>query len=186
MPDPSPVTIRKAVAADAAALSHYMAEWFLAAYGHASTAANTEVFVAAHYSPAQQAREIADPDTVTLLAFDADASWAGYAQLRLDTPAPPGVERPDAAEVGRFYFAPQQHGRGGAAQLMRALRTEALARGRRWLWLQAWQQAPQALRFYEKQGFERVGTAPFVIGADCKTDWVLRAPADPDAAAARP
>lgn len=164
--------IRRGNAADAETLSRCMADWFLAAYAHASDAANTAAFVRSNFDPQKQARELADPQIVTLIAQDGE-DWAGYAQLRLATPTPDCVARSDAAELGRFYFAPAQHGRGSAGQMMQAVRAEARARGRSWLWLLVWQEQPQAIRFYEKQGFEKVGTAIFMVGEDRKHDFVM-------------
>lgn len=171
----SGLTIRRGVAADAPELARNMAHWFLAAYAHASDAANTGAFVAANFDAARQAAELADPSIVTLLAESAGV-MVGYAQLRLARPAPDCVDKDASAEVGRFYFAPSQHGRGGAAALMQALRAQARERGRYWLWLLVWQEAPQAIRFYEKQGFEKVGTAVFLVGEDRKADWVMCGP----------
>lgn len=149
-----------------------MAEWFLAAYAHASDAQNTGLFVSANFAADKQARELADPDIATLIVEE-NGAMVGYAQLRFATAAPASVTMPAPAEVGRFYFAPSQHGRGGAAQLMRAVREQARRRGRRSLWLLCWQEAPQALRFYEKHGFARVGPAVFMVGEDRKADWVM-------------
>lgn len=177
MNEPATLHIRRAEAADAAVLAPLMAEWFLAAYGHASDAANTSAFVAANFERAKQAAEIANPDIVTLIA-QSDGEMAGYAQVRFATRAPDCVTEAGACELGRFYFAPAHHGRGGAALLMDAVRAAARERGRRWLWLLVWQEAPQAIRFYEKQGFAKAGTAVFLVGEDRKADWVMRAEVD--------
>lgn len=159
-----------------------MADWFLAAYAHASDAQNTGKFVAANFAADKQARELVDPDIDTLIV-EQDGVMVGYAQVRFATAAPASVTMPAPAEVGRFYFAPSQHGRGGAAQLMQAVRERALARQRRSLWLLCWQEAPQAVRFYEKQGFGKVGTAVFMVGEDRKADWVMACTLPQDAAA---
>lgn len=177
MSEPTALHIRRAVAADATALAPLMTEWFLAAYGHASDAANTDAFLAANFAHARQAAEIANPDIVTLIA-QADGEMAGYAQVRFATRAPDCVTEAGACELGRFYFAPAHHGRGLAAPLMDAVRAAARERGRRWLWLLVWQEAPQAIRFYEKQGFGKRGTAVFLVGEDRKADWVMQAPVD--------
>ncbi|HSX60123.1 MAG TPA: GNAT family N-acetyltransferase [Tahibacter sp.] len=169
--------IRRAVPADAAELARCMAEWFMAAYAHASDATNTAKFVAANFAAEKQAAEIVAPDIVTLIA-EADGAMVGYAQVRFATTPHEAIVESDPAELGRFYFAPSQHGRGGAAQLMRAVRAAARERGRRWLWLLVWQEAPQAIRFYEKNGFEKAGTAVFMVGDDRKADWVMRAKVD--------
>lgn len=172
MSETTTLHIRRAVAADAAPLSRHMADWFLAAYSHASDAANTGAFVAANFAAEKQEREIADPQIVTLIV-ESDGAMVGYAQVRFATTAPDCITHAAPAEVGRFYFAPSQHGRGGAAQLMHAVRAIAHERGRQHLWLLVWQEAPQAIRFYEKQGFEKVGTAVFMVGEDRKADWVM-------------
>ena len=173
MSEPTTLHIRRAVPADAAVLAPLMAEWFLAAYGHASDAANTSAFVAANFARAKQAAEIANPDIVTLIA-EVDGEMAGYAQVRFATRAPDCVTDDGACELGRFYFAPAHQGRGGAALLMDAVRATAREHNQRWLWLLVWQEAPQAIRFYEKQGFRKVGTAVFMVGEDPKADFVLR------------
>ncbi len=173
MSEPPPLHIRRAEAADAAVLAPLMAEWFLAAYGHASDAANTSAFVAANFERAKQAAEIANPDIVTLIA-QSDGEMVGYAQVRFATRPPDCVTEASAYELGRFYFAPAHQGRGGAALLMDAVRATARERGGCWLWLLVWQEAPQAIRFYEKQGFAKVGTAVFLVGEDPKADFVLR------------
>jgi ribosomal protein S18 acetylase RimI-like enzyme len=167
--------IRDGIAADAPLLTQKMAEWFLTAYGHVSDATNTAVFVAENFQVARQIAELADPDIHTLIA-ETDAGLAGYTQLRFAKTAPECVDRANTAELGRFYVDPLHHGRGVAQQLMRAAFAATRARQRDWLWLMAWQQAPQAIRFYEKQGFEKVGPAIFKVGADEQHDWVMRAP----------
>lgn len=174
MSETTTLHIRRAAPEDAATLSRHMADWFLAAYAHASDAANTGAFVAANFAVPNQQREIADPQIATLIV-EADGAMVGYAQVRFATTAPDCIVEADPAEVGRFYFAPAQHGRGGAAQLMHAVRAIARERGRQHLWLLVWQEAPQAIRFYEKQGFEKAGTAVFMVGEDRKADWVMRA-----------
>jgi len=170
----STLRIRDGVAADAPQLAQKMAEWFLAAYGHVSDAVNTGLFVAENFQVARQAAELADPDIHTLIA-ETDAGLAGYAQLRFARTAPACVDRPATAELGRFYVNPIHHGQGVAQQLMQASFAAARARQRDWLWLLAWQQKVQAIRFYEKQGFEKCGPAIFKVGADEQHDWVMRA-----------
>jgi ribosomal protein S18 acetylase RimI-like enzyme len=41
------------------------------------------------------------------------------------------------------------------------------------LWLQAWQEAPRALGFYRKQGFEVCGTAVFAFGERADGDLIF-------------
>lgn len=51
---------------------------------------------------------------------------------------------------------------------------EAAARGKKYVWLGAWEKHEPALSFYRKNGFCRVGSHPFVMGDDVQTDYILR------------
>jgi ribosomal protein S18 acetylase RimI-like enzyme len=50
----------------------------------------------------------------------------------------------------------------------------ARALGRAGLWLGVNQENTRARRFYEKQGFEVVGTRTFVVGAQTHDDFVMQ------------
>lgn len=164
--------IRPARIADAADLSALMRRTFLAANGHCSTPDNLASFLEATYSAEMQTREIRDPDTLTLIV-EQDGQWAGFAQLRWGTTPPAEVAPLPAVELGRIYLDAAFHGRGIAAQLVANLLVAASLRGSRSVWLSVWQEAPQAIRFYKKHGFEIVGRSIFMVGDDPKDDWVM-------------
>ena len=168
----SNVVIRPARLADAAELSTLMRRTFLAANGHCCTPENMAAFLESKYRTELQAREIRDPDTLTLIV-EQDGQWAGFAQLRWGTTPPAEVELLPAVELGRIYLDAAFHGRGIAAQLVANLLVAASLRGSRSVWLSVWQEAPQAIRFYKKHGFEIVGRTVFMVGDDPKDDWVM-------------
>ena len=162
--------IRRARADEAARLSALMRELFLEAYRHCSTPENVAAFLDATYSERQQRAELDDPAVDTVVVEDG-ADWLGFAQLRFGKPAPSGVMLCNGAELGRIYLAARAQGRGIGQALLRDLEARTLARGRDGLWLNAWQEAPQAVAFYRREGFEIVGTTDFVVGDDTKADW---------------
>lgn len=168
----SSAVVRPARLADAADLSVLMRRTFLAANGHCSTPENVAAFLEATYRPELQAREIRDPDTLTLIV-EQDGQWAGFAQLRWGTAPPVEVAPLPTVELGRIYLDATFHGRGIAAQLVANLLVAASLRGSRSVWLSVWQEAAQAIRFYEKHGFEIVGRSVFMVGDDPKQDWVM-------------
>jgi ribosomal protein S18 acetylase RimI-like enzyme len=168
----SNVVIRPARLADAADLSVLMRRTFLAANSHCSTPENVEAFLGATYRPELQAHEIRDPDTLTLIV-EQDGQWAGFAQLRWGTLPPAELSPLPAVELGRIYLDAAFHGRGIAAQLVANLLAAASLRGSRSVWLSVWQEAAQAIRFYQKHGFKIVGRSVFMIGDDPKEDWVM-------------
>ena len=164
--------IRPARLADAAELSALMRRTFLAANSHCSTPENLAVFLESRYRPELQAREIRDPDTLTLIV-EQDGQWAGFAQLRWATRPPVELAPLPAVELGRIYLDTAFHGRGIAAQLVANLLVAASLRGSRSVWLSVWEEAAQAICFYKKHGFEIIGRTVFMVGDDPKEDWVM-------------
>ena len=178
--------IRDARPAEAARLSQLMRELFLASYRHCSTPRNVATFLEATYQEALQRAELEDP-TIETVVVEAGDDWLGFAQLRFGKPAPDGVTLANGAELGRIYLGPPAQGRGIGSALLRELEARTRARGRDGLWLNAWQEAPQAVAFYRREGFEICGTTEFIVGDDAKADWrmVKRFDAMGDGAARR-
>jgi diamine N-acetyltransferase len=163
---------RLATPDDAAPLGEFMSRNFLDAYGHCSTPENVQAAVAEHYDLGAQQRQIADPTRWNLL-MTMDGEWAGHAQLRQSPTLPAGAGAEPALELCRFYVDTAWHGRGLAQQMMAQVKAEARRRGARSIYLSVWQEQPQAIRFYEKEGFRIAGTLVFVVGDDPKDDWLM-------------
>jgi ribosomal protein S18 acetylase RimI-like enzyme len=158
------VIVRRAEPDDAAALAALARETFIDAFGADNTAEDMAMYTAAEFGPAQQRREIVDPNIVTLLIDD-----VAYAQLRRT----PGAVHGDV-ELARFYVRRAHHGRGVAQALMSAVVAEARALGATALWLGVWERNARAIAFYRKCGFERCGAQPFLLGRDLQSDWIMR------------
>jgi len=166
---------RIAVAEDAAALAEFMSRNFVATYGHCSTPANIAATVEKHYGLAAQQRQLADRARLNLV-MESEGVLAGHAQLHFGGDAPAPVRPLPTCEIARFYIDTVFHGRGLAQQMMAQVRRLASARGSRSLWLSVWQEQPQAIRFYEKEGFRIAGKLVFEIGDDPKDDWLMLSP----------
>jgi GNAT superfamily N-acetyltransferase len=173
----SATAFRLASEADADELARFMTRNFLAAYGDCSTPENVAATVAKHYGVDAQRRQLGDPERVNLLA-EIDGRLAGHAQLHVGGDTPPEVAPLPSVEVARFYVDVDFHGRGIAQEMMAQSRLLAAQRGGASLWLSCWQQQPQAVRFYEKEGFRIAGTLVFVVGDDPKDDWLMVSPLD--------
>ena len=171
----SEARFRLATARDADALAAFMTRNFLAAYGDCSTPANVAAAVAEHYGVEAQARQLRDPGRINLLA-EVAGRIAGHAQLRVGGPAPAEVEPLPAVEIARFYVDLDFHGQGVAQAMMAEAARLARARGAAGFWLSVWQQQPQAIRFYEKEGFRIAGALVFRVGDDPKDDWLMVRP----------
>lgn len=76
--------------------------------------------------------------------------WVAYCDGQ---PAGCVVLRTD--EVKRMYVRPAYRGRGIARRLLTELETFAVARGVQWLYLDSKDDLVEAIRFYERSGYER-------------------------------
>jgi diamine N-acetyltransferase len=176
--------VRPASPTDAARVSIVGAALFRQAYGPTHPEPTLGEYLATAFDPKHYERVLRDARTAVLLAESATGEAIGYVHLREAFPDPssqlkeplPG-ERP--LEIVRFYVDAEWHGRGVAQQLMAGCDTEARARLCDVVWLQAWQQAAQALAFYRKCGFRVIGTATFHFGDRRDDDFVLARALEP-------
>jgi len=159
---------------DAEPLSRFAERTFRDTFGAANSDEDMARHCLASYSEAIQAREIADPDMLTLLSED-EGKLVGFAQLRwTDTPA--CVVARAAGEIQRLYVASDWHGKGVAQQLMEACLHELRERGSDVAWLGVWERNPKAIAFYRKLGFVEVGDHVFPVGSDPQRDVVMARP----------
>jgi ribosomal protein S18 acetylase RimI-like enzyme len=177
------IAIRRAAISDAASLSRLGATTFRETFELENTPEDMERYLAEAFTPEQQAAQIADSESMMLLAeyrddSGGDPELVGYAHLVFGA-APEGVDGPAPLELKRLYVQRAWHGRRVAQALMDASIDAARARGAQTLWLGVWERNARAVAFYTKYGFVRVGEHAFVLGADVQTDWLLARPLTP-------
>ncbi len=171
MVNSSNILIRRGVLADAAALAAFAARTFIETYAGDNLPEDMQAHVASSFSVALQSKELADPDVVTLLAYDAEALVA-YAQVRRNEP-PSCATQDRPVELHRFYVDRPAHGHGVAQRLMVAAFDAARELGGHHLWLSVWERNGRAIAFYKKVSFVDVGSTDFFVGSDRQTDRVL-------------
>ncbi|MFE0591268.1 GNAT family N-acetyltransferase [Micromonospora echinospora] len=85
---------------------------------------------------------------VFLIARDAHGAALGCGGLR--------TLGPDSAEIKRMYVEPAARGTGVAVAILRSLEHEARGRGLVDLLLETGTAQPDAMRFYEREGYHRI------------------------------
>ena len=170
------LTFRRATAADAAAYSALARQLAIDTFAQHNDPDDFALYLRETYGVERQAAEIADPDSVVLLA-EIEGDIAGYAYLRPGrTPACVTGESP--VEISRFYVDGRWHGRGVAQALMRRTAAVARERGARTIWLGVWEQNHRGRAFYAKCGYDEVGSHVFMLGTDAQRDLVMATSVD--------
>ncbi len=100
----------------------------------------------------------AEDIAVFLLARNAAGRALGCAGLRL--------LEPGAAEIKRMYVEPSARGQGVAVALLRAVEDAARGLGLTMLKLETGWGQPDAVRFYEREGYTRIENFGPYVGAD--------------------
>ena len=175
VPVPVPVAVRAAVPDDAELLALLAAETFpLACPPHTLPAAIAD-FITTQLSVASFTDYLRDPQRALFLAF-IGGQPAGYTMVVFEEPTDPdvaaAVTRRPTAELSKCYVRARQHGAGVAPALIAASVDSARARGKASIWLGVNEENQRANRFYEKQGFVRVGTKKFLVGERYEDDFV--------------
>ncbi len=78
-----------------------------------------------------------------------------------------------AIEILRFYLDPKAIGGGYGRKMMQSCFELSKKLGYNQIWLGVWDQNQNAIGFYQRLGFKKVGEKSFFLGADRQSDWVM-------------
>jgi ribosomal protein S18 acetylase RimI-like enzyme len=165
------VTVRQANPDDAGLLAKLGARTFLETFAADNTREDMEAYLASNFSVAQQAAELAHPDSRFLIA-EVDGAAAGYVKLHAGGP-PEGIEGAKPIELVRLYASREWLGRGIGQALMAACLDEAREAGYETIWLGVWERNARAQAFYRKWDFRAVGEHVFQLGSDAQRDILM-------------
>ncbi|WP_242097135.1 GNAT family N-acetyltransferase [Sphingomonas sp. CROZ-RG-20F-R02-07] len=164
------IACRDAVPADAACLADLSTRAFTETFGHLYSPENLAAFLE-KLSVARWADELADPALRVRLAED-DGIAAGFAKI--GPPSLPFTTRGPSAELRQLYVLTPWQGAGVAYQLMDWAIDATRSLGAADLYLSVFVDNARARRFYQRYGFERVGTYDFMVGTHRDEDDVMR------------
>lgn len=168
----SNLEIRHAGGDDAALLSDLGARTFAETFAADNSPENMAAYLAAAFTPEQQAAELADTQSSIFIA-ETDEVAVGYAMLRSGD-APESVTGEKPIELVRLYVSRESLGSGVGAALMQVCIEDAKRGGHDTLWLGVWEHNTRAQAFYRKWNFVNVGTHVFQLGDDPQTDFLMQ------------
>lgn len=171
----APVSLRRAVRADAAILAALSTDTFVETFGHLYPPEDLAYYLALAYTVDGQAELAGDPAYGVWLA-ERDGQAIGYAVA-----GPAGLPHPDVAEgdgeLKRLYVRAGEQNGGLGSRLFATAMAWLQREGPRTLWIGVWSQNFGAQRFYARHGFARVGSYEFPVGRVRDLEFILRRPA---------
>ena len=168
----SQLEFRVATLDDARLLSELGAATFRETFVNENTPEDMAVYLSQNFVPERLEEELSDPLS-TFLILELSGKPVGYAKLSKSDPDS-GVTGTRPLELVRLYVLAEHIRQGAGAMLMTACLRQAESRGHDTLWLGVWERNLRAINFYNKWGFERVGSHIFQLGSDAQTDLILQ------------
>lgn len=163
--------VRAATAADADALSLIASASFLETYAGSLDGADMVAHCLSKNTQETFAAWTADPlGAVTLGEIEPGYAPVGYSVLT--APDLPVASAPGDIELRRIYALSRMHGGGLGPALMTQALADAARLGMARILLGVWGGNARAHRFYERQGFARIGTRQFRVGRVLHDDFV--------------
>jgi len=168
---PQPV-IRRAGAADAAALAAIGAATFEETFGHLYPPADLARFLKETYSLERAQAELADPAKAAWLV-EADGRAVGFA-LAGPCALPHPEATPACGELKRLYLLKAWQNGGLGARLFAEILAWLQSRGPRTVWIGVWSENHGAQRFYARHGFAKAGEYGFEVGDTVDREYILK------------
>lgn len=85
-----------------------------------------------------------------------------------------GHNKKNCVELERMYLLKEHQGKGLGRLLLKKTMEIAAENKIDCTWLGVWSKNPDAIRFYEKNGFVKNGTRIFILGKDRQIDCIMR------------
>lgn len=165
------ITIRTAEPKDAALIAALGTTTFYEAYYEQDEPFDLADYIVNNFNLPQIQSEFEDSNSTFFIAY-LQGKAVGFAKLRENSHVECMAGK-NAVELQRIYALQAVWGKGVGEVLLNHCLKTAKDRGFQSLWLSVWTENVRAQRFYEKQGFEKVGTTSFYYGSEYATNLVL-------------
>lgn len=120
----------------------------------------------------QLRKELRDENTRFLLAAE-ERCIVGYAKLHIGKGHELIGDELLPLEIARIYLKREHIGKGLGGRLLGRCISEAEQLGCGVVWLSVWQYNEHAIRFYERNGFQKRGTHSFDLAGSEETDYLM-------------
>lgn len=166
------LTFRKCTHTDLDTLVQISRETFSEAFEKDNDPEDFKAYLQKAFAPEQLATELQNPNCLFHFVFD-DEILVGYFKLNMGA-AQTDVHDPNASELERIYVLAEHQGKQIGAWMLDQIAILARNMDKTYIWLGVWEHNPNAIRFYQRYGFQKFGEHPYYIGTDKQTDWLMR------------
>ena len=147
-------------------------ETFFETFEPTNTPENLQHYLDKKFNPQQLKKEFENPESEFYLAKEAE-NVIGYLKVNTGNTQTEKVMK-WALEVERIYVLKSYYGKKVGQALLEFAFKLARQKDIYDIWLGVWENNHRAIRFYEKNGFEKFDTHIFRIGNSKQTDYLMK------------
>ncbi|PJK11198.1 GNAT family N-acetyltransferase [Lysobacteraceae bacterium NML120232] len=167
------LTIRRATAADAQELATLSAATFSETFAHLYAPEDLAAFLAATYTAEKYRDALEEAGCAAWLLEDAEGRAQGYVLA-----GPCGLPHAEVAvgdmELKRLYLRAAQQNGGWGQKLFAEAEHWMRRNGPAAIWIGVWSENLGAQRFYQRNGYTKVGEYEFPVGNARDLEFILR------------
>jgi ribosomal protein S18 acetylase RimI-like enzyme len=168
------ITIRQVAVAEAEQLLQLSRQTFFDAFAAMNTAHDMELYAAQAFTIQKIQSELSEPGSAFYFAM-LNNNVAGY--LKLNTGAAQTEFKTDhSLEVERIYVLAGHQGKSIGSLLLNFATQTAINKGYHYIWLGVFEKNHGAIRFYQRNGFQKFSHHAFLLGTDLQTDLLMKRP----------
>lgn len=145
---------------------------FYSAFASQNTEENMKLYMDQAFSTESLLLELNDPESQFYFALLND-QVVGYLKLNIGA-AQSDLQDENGMEISRIYVEENYQGHGIGQHLIDKALEIARQRKSSFIWLGVWEKNVAAIRFYERNGFEKFSTHHFMLGHDLQTDIIMK------------
>ena len=132
---------------------------------------NFALYLDTNFSPEVLTNEINNPNSTFYLVKLGDESVAYFKTNTGKAQTEPNHD--DGLEVERIYVTKAYHRRGIGQRMLQKAEDLARSLGKKYIWLGVWKENPEAIQFYQKMGFAKIGVHAFQLGNEAQIDYMM-------------
>lgn len=157
---------------DAAAIRQLSEKTFRDTYTVYNTPENMEQHVAKNFTLGQIEKELQQVDSQYII-IALDGEIIAFAKL-VKNHSTKGLEGKNVVEIERFYVDKTLQGQQLGRKLMDFCVEWSIENNFEIIWLGVWENNANAIKFYQKMGFEFLDKHTFVLGTEVQTDFTMK------------
>ena len=165
-------TIIRAKPSDLESLTYLSRKTFYDAFHQQNKPENMKEYMDRAFNPVQLMTELENQRSEFYFITDHDRK-VGYIKIN-QSGAQSDLQDDDSIEVERIYVDAAYQGKGLGAMLVNHAKERAEEMNLKYIWLGVWEKNKDAIRFYERHGFEVISSHEFVMGDDVQTDILMK------------